>query len=295
MINSASVFRLQWLPSLPVLLLLITAFSCSTFAHTGVHEELQALTLLIQQDPVNPHWYLHRGDLYRIHQDRDLALADFRKARQLDTRDAAAELGLGRTWLEQGSPQQALAHLNRALTLQPANVRALVTRAMTYRALGEPLAAAADYDRAIGQFSEPDTPLPEYYLERARAFTAAGDAHIGKALQGLDEGMQVLGDLQTLALYAVELEKGRGHYDAALTRLDPLLEGASRKELLLLERGDILLAANRQQEARQDFLAAQAAIAALPPRYRQTRLVQQLESELTARLRLSGQRKVNGQ
>jgi hypothetical protein len=80
---------------------------------------------------------------------------------------------------------------------------------MTWRALDEPLAAAADYSRAIGQFSENVTPLPEYYLERARAFTAAGDATIDAALQGL-------GQLQTLALYDAELEKKRGNYNAAL-------------------------------------------------------------------------------
>ena len=162
MINNASIAGVQGRLSLPVLLFSITAFPCSTFAHAGVDEEIQALTLQIQQDPSNPQGYVQRGDLYRIHQDWDRALADFRKARLLDTLDAAAELGLGRTLLEQGSPQQALAHLNRALARQPGDVRALVTRAKTYSALGDPLAAAADYSRAIEQFSAPAKPLPEY-------------------------------------------------------------------------------------------------------------------------------------
>ena len=84
----------------------------------------------------------------------------------------------------------------------------------------------------------------------------------------------------------MELEKRRGHYDAALQRLAPLLEGAGRKEFLLLQRGDILVTANRPQGARQEFLAALSAISALPPRYRQTRSVQQLETTITARLLL---------
>jgi tetratricopeptide (TPR) repeat protein len=284
MFNNASIAGVPRLLSLPVLLFSITALPCSTYAHAGIYEEIQALTLQIQQDPANPQGYVQRGELYRVHQDWDHALADFRKARQLDTTAAAAELGLGRTLLEQGSPQQALAHLNRALARQPGNVRALVTRARTYRALGEPLAAAADYSRAIGQFATPAKPLPEYYLERARAYAAAGDAYIGEALQSLDEGMQALGNIQTLARYGVELETGRGNFDAALLRLDPLIAHANRKEFLLFERGNILVAANRKQEARQDFLAAQAAIAALPPRHRQTRSVQQLETEISARL-----------
>ena len=267
-----------------MLLLSSTLFSSSTLGHAGVGDEIQRLTLLIRQHPANPQLYLQRGDLYRIHQDWNQALADFRKAQQLDATAAAAEFGLGRTRLEQGSPQQALAHLNRALARQPDDVRALVTRAETYRALGKPLAAAADYSRAIEHFPAPGKPLPEYYLERARAYAAAGDAHIGEALQSLDEGLEALGNIQTLALYGVELETRRGNFDAALMRLDSLIASANRKEFLLLERGDILIVAQRNQEARQAFLAAQVAVAALPPRHRQTRSVQQLETALTARL-----------
>jgi len=288
MINTLPVSRIHPLLSLPVLLLLLcTLFSCSAHGHAGVDDEIQRLTLQIRQDPANPQLYLQRGDLYRIHRDWNQALADFRKAQQLDATAAAAEIGLGRTRLEQGSPQQALAHLNRALARQPGNVRALVTRAKAWRTLGKPLAAAVDYSRAIEHFPAPGKPLPEYYLERARAYVAAGDAHIDEALRSLDEGMQVLGNIQTLALYGVELETGRGNFDAALMRLDPLIARANRKEFLLLERGDILLAAQRTEEARQAFLAAQVAVAALPPRHRQTRSVQQLETTLSARLQLA--------
>jgi len=297
MIDMLSISRTNRLLSVPVLLLLLstTVFSSSASGHAGVDDEIQRVTRLIRQDPSKPQLYLQRGDLYRIHQDWNLALADFQKAKQLDATAAAVELGLGRTRLEQGSPQQALAHLDHALALQPGNVRALVTRAKAWRALDNPLAAAADYHRVIEHFPVSGKALPEYYLECARAYAAAGDAYIGEALHCLDEGLQVLGKLQTLALYAVELETRRGDFDAALSRLDSLLAHAKRKEFLLLERGDILIAAQRNPEARQDFLAAQAAITALPPRYRQTRSVQQLETMLTARLQIAERRDVDEQ
>jgi len=269
------------------LCLLLASLPLSLLAHSGIHKQIEDATRRIAEDPANPQGYVQRGNLYRIHRDWDNALEDFSAAKQLDATAAGAELGLGQTRLEQGSPQQALPHLNRAVALQPGNVRALVTRAQAWQALGKPLAAAADYSTAIEQFPESGKPLPDYYLQCARAYAAAGDAYIGKALQSLDDGLQVLGNLQTLALYAVALEIQRGNPDAALLRLDPLLASASRKESLLLERGDILLAANRDQEARQAFLAAQAAIAALPPRHRYTRSVQQLETTLTARLQAS--------
>jgi tetratricopeptide (TPR) repeat protein len=187
--------------------------------------------------------------------------------------------------------KQALEHLNRALARQPDNVRALITRAAAYRATGKPLAAAADYTRAIRQFHPPDKPLPEYYLERARTYVEAGDGYLGKAVQGLDEGLGVLGNIQTLELYAVELEARRGNVDAALERLDNILAYSPRKESLLAQRGEILLAVNRNAEAKQDFLAAQAAIAALPPARRHTPLVETLQADIAARLAsLNGQK-----
>ena len=275
---------------LSLLLLVVTVFPAGAFGHAGVHEEIGRITRLIEQDPANAQWYLQRGDLYRIHQDWSHALADFREAQRRGTVSAGAELGLGRTWLDQESPRQAITHLNRALARQSGDVRARVTRAKAYRVLGKPLAAAADYSRAIEQFSEPAKPLPEYYLERARAYAAAGDLHIGKALQGLDEGVQVLGNVRTLALYAVALERGRGNFDAALMRLDPILAGATRKEYLLFERGEILVAASRYREARQDFLAAQAAIATLPPSRGATRSIRKLQVDIDAHLKNLGQR-----
>jgi predicted negative regulator of RcsB-dependent stress response len=98
-----------------------------------------------------------------------------------------------------------------------------------------------------------------------------------------------LGNIQHLELYAIELERRQGNLESAIQRLDRILERSVRKESLLLLRGDILLVANRNAEAEQNFLAAQAAIAALPPRHRHTRTVQQLETAITVRLQSAEQ------
>jgi tetratricopeptide (TPR) repeat protein len=295
MSNGSTTSGIQRLLSAGLMLLLLSSTVSRTFGHESLQEKLREITLQIRQDPSNSQLYSRRGEIYRINQHWNPALADFRMALKLDATAAGVELGLGRTLLEQGSPQQAMSHLNLALVQQPGDVRTLVTRAKAYRALDMPLAAAADYSHAIEYFPDPGKPLPEYYLERARAYAAEGGPHIGTALLGLDEGMQVLGNIRTLALYAVELEKGRGNLDAALVRLDHILASASRKEFLLLERGDILVTANRHVEARQDFLAAQAAITALPPRHRHTRSIQQLATALTTRLQSSEQQVIHGQ
>lgn len=259
-------------------------FPFSSAAHVGIHEDIETLSRLIDLNPENLQLYISRGEAYRLHGNQDSAIGDFTKALDIDPNNAIAITSLGRTYLDQGSYRPAIAYLNRALSQEPGNVRALSFRAQANVGTGRLLMAAADYTRAIEQCSKQGKPLPDYYLQRARAFAAAGDQYIERALQGLDEGITILGNIRTLEIYAVELETRRGNFDAALTRLDSILASATRKEFLLMQRGDILTAADRTAEATRDYLAAQAALDVLPPQRRHTGSVRQLHADLEARL-----------
>ena len=273
---------------LQALALAFLGFPSFSAAHVGIHEEIERLSRLIQQDPTISQLYVSRGEVYRLHGNQDSAITDFRKALDIDPGNVAATTGLGRTYLDQENHRQAIIQLNRVLARDPGNVRALTLRAQANLGTGKPLKAAMDYTRAIEQFREQGKPLPGYYLECARAYELAGDQYIDRALQGLDEGINMLGNIRTLELYAVELETRRGNFDAALARLNSILARAARKESLLLQRGDILIAAGRTTAATQDYLAAQAAIYALPPQRRHTSSVRQIQADLDARLTFHG-------
>jgi predicted negative regulator of RcsB-dependent stress response len=98
----------------------------------------------------------------------------------------------------------------------------------------------------------------------------------------------VLGNIRILELYAVDLETRRGHFDNAIERLDNILARTVRKESMLLQRGDILMIAGNTTGATQDYLAALAAIDALPPQRRHTRAVRKLQADLNTRLTVYG-------
>ncbi|MEZ5542131.1 MAG: tetratricopeptide repeat protein [Pseudomonadota bacterium] len=281
---------MPWLSPKTRLILLLLTLPYRAFAHAGLHEEIDRLSVLIRANPVDASLYLQRGEAYRVHGDRDAALADFHAALEQGADAGQAETGLGRVYADQGEYGNALRHLDQALALRPGAVRALVARAGILRATGRPLAAAADYTRAILQFAPPRKPLPEYYLERARSYEAAGKMHLEAALRGLEDGIAVLGPVPTLVLYAAELEARLGRTDAALARLDGMLASAQRSESLLVKRADILLQAERFAAARDDLLAAQAAIAELPLQRRHSRLVQSLEAGIRTRLATLEQR-----
>ena len=120
-------------------------------------------------------------------------------------------------------------------------------------------------------------PIPAYYLERARAFAAAGGDYVDQALRGLDEGVGQLGPIPALTSYAIELEVRRGRYDAALTRLDRVStseQGAS----WLTRRAGILERAGRAAEAREAYAELLRRLERLPARRRETPVLLALHS-----------------
>jgi len=253
------------------------------WADQGIVEQIAALDRLIETRPDDAALYLRRGELYRIRRDWPNAERDYLRARGLDAGLAAVEFCLGRMKVEAGDPESAVEHLNRYLELRPSDPKALATRGRALVKLERHLAAADDFTAALAHAGEGFS-QPEVYLERARALMAAGPEHVELALQGLDEGLEKLGEPVTLQLYAVELEVGARRYDAALRRLDRLAAGSVRKEPWLMRKGAILEAAGRPDEARQVYEQAVDAIHTLPPSRRNSTAAQRMETEARANL-----------
>lgn len=254
---------------------LALAVAASVLAHGTLDEQIQAVTAQIAQDPSAAPLYLRRGELHRIHEDWDAALADYERAAALAPVDDTIDFLRGRALLQAGAPAPARMALDRYLARHPDHAEALITRARALRALAQFRAAAADYTRAIERLPRPD---PDHYLERARIQVAARE--VKAALAGLDAGIARLGPVPALQLFAIELELKRGRVDAALARLDTVAAQSPRQETWLARRGDILAQAGRRTEARSAYAAALAAIEALPAGARQTKAVIDLEGQV---------------
>ena len=253
-------------------------------AHGAIDEQITTLASQIEEDPQNAALYLKRGELHSYHRDWDAAMADYDRAAQLDPTLAGVDLARGKTLLHAGSPTRAKSALDRFLAKHPEHAGALATRARVLVILGQRLAAAADYTRAIAAAERLDRPNPEYYLERARALAAEGGGHVAQALHGLDEGVSRLGPIVALQLFAIEIELAGKRYNAALARLETLAAQSPRKEAWLAHRGDILKQAGRATEARLAYEQALAAIESLPARHRSIGATAKLEAEIRAAL-----------
>jgi predicted Zn-dependent protease len=259
------------------------------FAHVASDRQIQELSLRIEREPGNAALHLRRGELHRAERTWPAALADYESARKLAPGLAAVDLCQARMHLDAGQPEEARRWADRFLARQPDHVQALLTRARASARLGERLRAVADFTRAIDLCREPQRPLPEHYLERARALADAGREHLDAALRGLDAGIARLGPIITLESAAIELELRAERYDGALRRVDAVVARWPRKELWLVKRGEILEEAGRLPEARQAFAAARQAFESLPPHRRKARFLSEYEAHIDAALtRLAG-------
>jgi tetratricopeptide (TPR) repeat protein len=261
-----------------VLVVFLTWFP-PAFAHDGINAQIARLTIELEGNPDNASLWLRRGELFRANRQWREALADLDRAARLDASLARVELVRAHVFLESSRPHDAIAAADRFLARDPDQPDALTVRARARVALRRFAEAAADFTRVVEV-----RPLPDLYLERARAERATGPRGLAPALRGLDEGLARLGSIVTLELEALDIERSLGQFDRALARIDRLTAQAARKEQWLARRGAVLEQAGRPVEARASYAAALAATQQLPPWTQRTRATRQLVDSLRADL-----------
>jgi predicted Zn-dependent protease len=244
-------------------------------AHGDLHDQILAATNRIAESPNDARLYLKRGELYRLHGEVVPALADYDRAAQLDPSLAETDLGRGRTLADANRHEEARRALRRFLAKKPDHAEGRIALARVLVKLGRGAQASVEFTRALWLSS---APKPDVYVERAAALAAAH--RIDEAIRGLDEGIAKLGPLVSLEEPAIHLEVRRKTFDSALARLDRAASLSTRRETWLARRGEILIAAGRRREALRSLRQARAAIESLPPRLKQTRAIERLQSQV---------------
>lgn len=272
--------RPQIIAQLACCILSVTFATQIALTHGPIPEQITRMDRRIEQDPNNAKLYLHRGELHRVRRAWSPALADYGRAASLDPDLDAVHLCRGMMFLEAGWPASAKHSLDRFLSGRPDHARGRITRARAMVRLRRYAEAVDDYTRAIASLRDGQRPAPAYYLERARAQIARGDAHRHAALAGLDEGITRLGPLVTLELLAIELELERHRYDEALARLGRIAAQSQRKDKWTVRRGEILEQAGRTGEARAAYAQALKQLQSLSIHRRRSPATVQRENDL---------------
>lgn len=250
-------------------------------AHGPDHEVIVALTAELARNPGDAELLLHRGERYRSHGDLASARLDFQAALSNNPACQPARLRLALVARDQDQLPESLRLLDQTLATQPTNLLARVARADVLIRSGRPGDAIPEYDRIL---AESPQPRPDLYLSRSRTILAHDTNAWPRALQGIEDGIRRLGPVPSLQMHALELEERGGRVDAALARIDAIMEGMERRERWLARRGDVLLAAGRHRDARAEYQRALKALDRLPERLRRTIASEELRRELDAKL-----------
>ena len=260
----AVVFLLIGLFPLPVLL----------FGHGNLHKAIEAATLKIQASPQDAGLWLERSYLSRRHGDHDGAYRDLQKARELDQAAAEYNFLLGQLMVEARWHKSARQYLDAFLKKNPGHVEALVLRAKARQGGGDFAGSCKAYDAAIPLLKNPQ---PGHFLDQALVHSLNPETGPKVALERLEAAMKRIGRVVTLQEFALQYELQLEDYEAALSRIDELMEEAQRRERWLIRRGQVLLRAGRSGEARLAFGQVTSLVDALPPGVRERPVNQDLK------------------
>ncbi len=188
----------------------------------------------IAQNPCSQVLHVQRGSVWSVEGHFEDALADFQMAESLgDPLAVAFELGV--LFYRKGDFVTARQYFDTTLDALPDHAPSLEYRARVLRDAGEFEAATADLTHFLTLTTRPN---PGHYIAAARLLQEQnaelselselgglgdlGDRGVEAALNMLDKGMDQLGLIPQLQQYAVNLELGRGHLEAAISRQESL-------------------------------------------------------------------------
>ena len=191
-----------------VLFLVFTVAPLLARAHADLQIQIDDATRRIDAAPTDARAWLHRAELYRIHEEWAAAERDYAEAVRLDPELDVVSLCRGRMLTEMGKPAEALPHLDRFLKAHPTHVEALVARARARRGAGDPRGAVSDWNAALAAANDEDA-RPGYYLERADAQLVADPRALARAVDGLVEGFVRLHGAAALRARIRELDPER--------------------------------------------------------------------------------------
>jgi tetratricopeptide (TPR) repeat protein len=245
-------------------------------AEDEISEMLEVLTQQIEAAPNNPDLLLQRARMFMVAKKYDQAMADLNFAARLKP-SAELQREKARVLIEGGWSEDGLKQANTYIAANPNDSDAYALRARLNSKLGKIDEANRDYSLALQNSREPALDL---YFEQARMLNQAGGAYLKDALTTINDGIQRIGPVITLEQAALELEQRQGSYDAALKRLDGVIQRMPLKDTFMAQRGDILAQAGRYDEAKTAYQGALDEIGKLPPFKKNLPAKQELEKQL---------------
>jgi tetratricopeptide (TPR) repeat protein len=196
---------------------------------------LSALNLFLQRQPDDVQALLGRGWVWEQLFDFGRAVADYRRAVEVDPQNDAARLRLAETLLITGPASAALDHFARLRQHQPGKQTVLLGLACCWRQLGQADEARRLLDGLLEHLPS-DDPNQDAVLVRERGRLALDEGELAKAEEWLRQAVDLAPhDRQAnYNLYQCLLQRGQRE-DASRRRLERIDADLKRIDLVLKE------------------------------------------------------------
>jgi len=242
--------------------LVLVCVGMSCFAHGDLHERIEAISVIIEENPDSCDLYVKRGILYFQHEDNLMAQADFNISRNMGCASKEMKQNEGKNLAALNQYERAIEVMNEVLALDPENVRSLRIKADAEFAYGCYEFAAVNYETVIRKASSTFT---ENYLEAAIAWERTESPEgLKKAIALLQEGMDELGNLVVLQQEMIRMYIKSGQNHKAVAIQTEIVNSMNRKENALYKRALLHFEMDDAALAKQDLFSALEAIEALP-------------------------------
>ncbi len=262
--------------------LLLVMYLPLAHGHGMVHEQIEALTRQLQNEPNNSDALIERGRLFIEDENYLAARADFKQVLKIDKDTRSAHYYLGDVALKVKRYKEAVRHAQTFISTLNREAGGL-TRG--YRLLGAAYTGIGDYSEASKSYQKAidvsQEPRPAFFYDLADAYEKQGQPI--KALEALEQGIKTLGPLVILQDRALKIEISLHNYTAALKRVNHMIESGQRLAILYERKAHILEQSGNPIEAKANYQQAMAELQKIPQGRRGSPLMLSLQQTLQAK------------
>jgi tetratricopeptide (TPR) repeat protein len=246
--------------------------------HGDLDLRIASLSQLIQSHPDSTELYLHRGELYVLHEEYTLALADFDRCTDDGMDNARLHAGLGQCLVAVAHADDALAHFDLALQQDPDLFSIKEAKARLLLLMQQPCSSALLYEEIL---KEASTPGPSVFIDASLMWLQCTDVDgKQKSIALLEEGITRLGPLHVLQKELVKRYVEMNDLKTAIAWQSKIID-RSASPSPLLDRAELHFKLNDFTAALNDIQSAIANLNAMPAHRKSTAGIQQLLARAT--------------
>jgi tetratricopeptide (TPR) repeat protein len=241
----------RWISFSVICLLLVSVgfgLPTTASAHGDMDPEIHEITEELEKEPNSVRLWIKRGQVVRSYGRFEEALADFKKAGELDPKNVQVQLDQSITLSSMGQNEEAEAGLNAVLQkdLGRLKIFALAERAAIRVRTNRPELAIEDYTAVLGL-----QPTSEIYYRRGKLQESLG--RFEEAAQNYQEGIAKLGQAIVLKKALIETRIKQKKFKEALQLIDEQIRLMPVKTQPYFQRAEVLEKMGKRNEAQQAY------------------------------------------